>query len=31
MSWNEYSYYLARVVWWAILPILFLLLIAGAR
>jgi hypothetical protein len=29
MSWNEYSYYLARVVWWAILPIL--LLIAGAR
>jgi hypothetical protein len=31
MSWNEYSYYLARVVWWATLPILFMLLIAGVR
>jgi len=31
MTWYEYSYYLARVVWWAILPVLSILLMVGAR
>lgn len=31
MTWNEYSYYLARVVWASTLPVLFVLLMVGAR